>query len=140
MYKKKLFAALLFAVFSCKKKEAEKPYNLNTIIDCSLAQYPDSLSILQKLQGSWTLKKHGVPIANTNKNITLTFDSDSTFSVIENSNIIQQGTFKLINYHTYYLLATETYFPYLGGDIFFCDNELLFYRSSSDGDDNLFEK
>ena len=143
MYKCLLLIALLFALISCKKKEAEKPYSFLPIIDCSLAQYPDSLTILQKLQGSWQWKKYGTlasAIRDADKNITLTFDSDSTFSVVENSNTIQQGTFRIINYSTYYGLRSEPYSGYIGGSIYFCDNQLLFINSIVDGSDNLFER
>ncbi|HEV8081958.1 MAG TPA: hypothetical protein VGP55_02095 [Chitinophagaceae bacterium] len=109
-----------------------------------MAQNLDSTAISAKLIGSWTWKKQSIPNTNkfkdADKNIKVTFNMDSTFSVTENSNVVMQGIWKLFNYGIYYGLRTNQYSQYLAGGVYFCDSQLLFVNSYVDGLDNLFEK
>lgn len=109
-----------------------------------MAQNLDSSTISSKLIGSWTWKKQSIPNTNkfrvADKNIKVTFNTDSTFSINENSNVLMQGTWKLLNHGIYYGLQTNQYSQYLGGAVYFCNKELIFVNSYLDGVDNVFEK
>jgi hypothetical protein len=60
---------------------------------------------------------------------------------MENSNVVTQGTLKLIYYSAnHYGLRPNEYNHYIGGEVYFCDNQLLFFDSPVDGVNNLFEK
>jgi hypothetical protein len=114
-------------------------------MECNNEQNLDSTTISTKLIGSWTWKKQSIPYSNkfkdANKNIKATFNSDSTFTIMENSNVVIQGTWKL-TYHSmnHYSLRPNEYNEYMGGAVYFCENQLLFLDSPGDGVDNLFEK
>ncbi len=129
-----------FALISCKK---EKPGTQN-ILKCGELQNRDSAAISAKLTGTWIWKKQSIPNTNmfkdADKNIEATFNTDSTFTITENSNVIIQGTWKLINYGSFYGFRADPYNQYLYGAVYFCDNQLLFSNSIADGLDNLFER
>lgn len=136
-----LFLAMVLTLASCKKNKTNE---IQDVLRCTMPESLDSSATVAKLIGSWTWKKQS--IANTNqfkdadKSVTVTFISDSTFSVAENSSVVLQGTWKVINYGSFYGLQTDPYSQYIGGAIYFCDNQLLFVASIYDGADNLFEK
>jgi hypothetical protein len=131
---------IFLGLISCRKDGI----GFQDFVKCSMAQNLDSTAISAKLIGSWTWTKQRIPNTNkfkdADKNIKVTFNMDSTFSVIENSNVVIQGTWKLLNYGIYYGLQTNQYSQYLAGGVYFCDSQLLFVNSYSDGLDNLFEK
>ncbi len=131
---------IFLGLISCRKDRMD----FQDFVKCSMAQNLDSTAISAKLIGSWTWKKQSIPNTNkfkdADKNIKVTFNMDSTFSVTENSNVVMQGIWKLFNYGIYYGLRTNQYSQYLAGGVYFCDSQLLFVNSYVDGLDNLFEK
>jgi hypothetical protein len=131
---------IFLGLISCRKDKTD----FQAFVECSMAQNLDSTAISAKLIGSWTWKKQSIPntnkFKNADKNIKVTFNMDSTFSVTENSNVLLQSTWKLFNYGIYYGLRTNQSSKYLGGAVYFCDSQLLFVESYVDGVDNLFEK
>jgi len=143
---RKILAPVLFIpitaiiLLSCKKDRID----VNKFWNCNNSQTLDSAGIAAKLSGLWLWSKKYSDIGGTKKAdkvIKVTFNSNGTFSILENSNTITQGIWKLeIQYGTEYILSLNQPSEYLHGTILFCDNQVLFTSSRSDGDDNLFTK
>lgn len=130
---------------ACTKDDSADGEILADFVKCNEEQNLDSVKIAAKLMGTWRLIKQsaaysGVFVA-ADKNITATFKTDSTYTVTENGNIIQQGNWSLIYYAVnYYGLQTDAFSPYLAGAVYLCDNRLLLAQSFYDGPDYVFEK
>ncbi len=133
-------SCLLF--LSCKKNTPDEQLFQN----CKNPQYLDSATITTKLAGSWTLIKICLgcsgKIVATSKPIKVTFNSDSTYSLFEDSSVIAHRNWKLIpmSENMWGLDLTPDSSWYLYGYISFCDDQVLFSYSILDGNDNLFEK
>jgi hypothetical protein len=139
------YITIIIGLTACKKHQILPGVYLADFIECNAAQNLDSTAISAKLIGTWTWKKQSIPSTNrfrhADKNIKVTFNSDSTFSVMENSTLLLQSTWKLVYYSANdYGLRTNEYSQYVGGEIYFCDNQLFFFASPVDGVDNLFER
>lgn len=139
-----LYISLLSGFTSCKKDKPAKS-ELQAMIACSMTKKLDSTAITATLNGSWIWKKQSIAntseFRNADKDIKVTFNADSTFSLTENSNITMHGTWKLIYpRENEYSIRTDQYNQYVGGFVYFCDNQLLLVNSFVDGVDNLFEK
>ena len=112
---------------------------------CNQSKNLDNTAISNKLSGSWAWNKQSCFDAgktkSANRNIKVTFKTDHTFSVNENSNVLTQGTWKLIQVDgTSWGLDLSTPSEFLSGRILFCDDQVLFNDSYRDGCDNLFYK
>jgi hypothetical protein len=130
---------------ACKKDYSADGEMLPDFVKCNLEQNLDSAALAVKLIGTWRMIKQSAPYSvefiAADKNITATFKSDSTFTVTENVNIIQQGNWHLIYYGVNnYGLQTEPFSQYLGGAVYICNNRLLLAQSIFDGPDYVFEK
>lgn len=132
-------SALLFT--SCKKDSI----GIVSIWQCNSVQNLDSAAISKKITGSWKWMKYSCFDAGKNivadKNIKVTFNTNLTFTVFENTSIVSQGNWvlKIIDSNIW---GVELSLPsdYLYGRILFCGNQLLFNNSYKDGCDNLFLK
>lgn len=136
---------LLLIIFSelvsCKKEKLD----INHFWQCSMSQNLDSEAISNKLVGSWTWTKQSCFWTNITKsadrNIKVSFNSNATFSVYENSNTLTQGTWKLKQVDGNFVgLDLSSASEYLYGRILFCNNQVLFNDSYRDGCDHLFIK
>lgn len=133
---------ILFAVLtSCKKDKLD----INSFWQCNQSQNLDTTAISSKLVGSWTWAKQSCfstgKTKSADRNIKVTFKSDHTFSVNESSNVLTQGTWKLLlldGSSSGLELSTPSEFLY--GRILLCDGQVLFNDSYRDGCDNLFNK
>ncbi len=137
-----LFVILSSAIVSCVK---DTPVKTQTLLPCDLVQTLDSTAIFAKLAGTWIWKKQSIPYTNSykyaDKIIKVTFNTDSTFTLADSATVLDQGSWKLIFYgEKNYSLQTDSYNNYIGGAIYFCDNQVLFMASIYDGTDNVFEK
>lgn len=136
-----LCLTILVGLISCKKDKLD----INSFWQCNQSQNLDTTAISNKLLGSWTWAKQSCfwagKIKIADKNIKVTFKGDHTFSVIESSNVLSQGTWKLMQVDgTSTGLDLSTPNEFLYGRILFCDNQILFNDSYRDGCDNLFNK
>ncbi len=134
-----LLCLTIFAgLTSCKKDKL----NINSFWQCNQSQNLDTIAISTKLIGSWTWSKQSCfKTKSADRNIKVTFKSDRTFSVNENSNVFTQGTWKLMQVDgTSSGLDLSAPSEFLYGRILFCDNQVLFNDSYRDGCDNLFNK
>jgi hypothetical protein len=129
---------VLIVFLSCTKE-----IDVLSIRECHKSQNLDSTSVDRKLVGSWKWERQYCFEGRTkkaDKNITVTFRNDHTFSVNEGSIVHTQGTWGLqrdqFNNMT---IVTSVSSEYLHGDIFFCGSQVLFNGSNMDGCDNLFE-
>jgi hypothetical protein len=144
--RKLAFVLMVFTmVAACKKDDNADGEILADFVQCNKDQNLDSVEIAAKLIGSWRLIKQSAAYSgefvSPDKNITATFKTDSTYTVTENTNIIQQGKWGLIYYSVnYYGLQTDAFSPYLGGAVYLCNNRLLLAQSFYDGPDYVFEK
>lgn len=135
-----ILLAICLGLISCKKEKAD----INSFWNCQNSQNMDSASTYNKLIGSWIWTKQacypGQPI-NADKNVKITFNSNGTFNVTENSTILTQGTWGLkINDINFWGLDLTSPSNYLYGSISFCENYVLFSDSYRDGCNNLFLK
>lgn len=136
-----LLLLIIFLIFlSCKKN------NDRTLWECGNSQFLDSALISNKIIGSWVWTKQLCGDGNGNvmtatKNIKITFNSNTTFTVLENSSIITQGNWKLkiVDSNIWGLDLTSSS-EYLYGRILFCNNQVMFNDSYKDGCDNVFVK
>jgi hypothetical protein len=133
--------AVCLTILSCKKDRLD----FASFWQCSSSQNLDSTAISSKITGSWKWTKQSCfsvgKTTRADKDIKVTFNSNGTFTVLENSSIITQGnwTLKIIDSNMWGLdLSVPS--TYLYGRILFCNNQLLLNDSYRDGCDNLFEK
>ncbi len=134
---------IIIGLASCKKEKLE--LDINSFWQCNKLLNLDTSAVSGKLVGSWSWAKQSCfwtgKTKTADRNIKLTFKSDYTFSVIENSNTLTQGTWKLmqVDGNSWGLDLTAPS-DFLYGRILFCDNQVLFNDSYIDGCDNLFNK
>jgi len=132
--------AIGLLILSCRKNDSDHYISLQ----CTDSQTFDSAATANKLTGSWKLVQQrwgGTgEIVTANKDVQVTFNSDSTFTVWENSSVTTQGSWKLMKFsdNTWQLdLSSQS--NYLYGFISFCNDNVLFTNSWVDGNDNLFK-
>lgn len=130
---------LLF--FSCKKNTPDE----QSLLQCNHPQNLDSAATSNKIVGSWMLIKERWgstgEVVTPGKNIKVTFNSNSTYSLFEDSSVLAQGNWNLkIVLDSMWGLDIAAPSNYLYGYISFCDNQVLFSYSYLDGTNNLFEK
>ena len=132
---------IVAGLISCKKEKLD----INSFWFCHQSLNLDSAQVTSRLAGSWIWAKQscfwtGVTIS-ADKNVKLTFKTDQTFSVTEESNMLTQGTWKLKQVDgSSWGLDISSPSEYLFGRILFCGNQVLFNDSYIDGCDNLFKK
>jgi hypothetical protein len=128
-----IVTALFVGLNSCKKKET----TLIQFLECHKAQNLDSISISNKLRGSWALLTRRCLTGNgpedLQKNIKLTFNTNGNFSVTQAGNIITQGiwTIRAVDIDMWGL-DISTASEYLFGRILFCEDKLQFNNSYQD--------
>ena len=135
-----LLLALCLLLFSCRKDASDQ-----LLWQCDNSQVLDSAAISTQIVGSWRLVQQRLgsngEVATTDNSIIVAFNSDSTFTVLENSSVTTQGNWGLYKFSSNsWALDLTSASPYLYGIISFCDNKVLFTDSVVDGNDNLFEK
>ena len=135
-----LLLTICLVFLSCKKN------NDRTLWECNNAPFLDSVTISNKIIGSWIWTKQlcgdgaGILLI-ANKNIKITFNANATFTVLENSAIITQGNWKLQTVGgSVWELDLSSSSEYLYGGILFCNNKVMFNDSYRDGCDNVFVK
>ncbi len=135
-----LFCLTIFAgLTSCKKDKLD----LYSFWQCNQAQNLDTTAISSKLLGSWTWTKQSceAKAKSADRNIKVTFRSDHTVAVNENSNTLTQATWKLVQVDSnLWELDLSSPNEFLSGRILFCGDQVLFNDSYRDGCDNLFNK
>lgn len=137
-----LLCLTIFAgMTSCKKDKLD----ISSIWQCNKSQNLDTTAISNKIIGSWTWIKQSCfwtgKTKPADRNIKVTFKNNHTFFAIESSNLLTQGTWKLMEVDgTSSELDLSTPNELLYGRILFCDNQVLFNDSYRDGCDNLFNK
>jgi len=135
-----LLLALCLLLFSCRKDASDQ-----LLWQCDNSQVLDSAATSTQIVGSWRLVQQRLgssgEVVTTDKSVIVTFNSDSTFTVLENSSVTTQGHWGLYKFSSNsWALDLTAASPYLYGIISFCDNKVLFTDSVVDGNDNLFEK
>jgi hypothetical protein len=136
-----LFLTIYVLLFSCSKNTSDK----QPFLQCDTPQYLDSTAISNKIAGSWTLTKQRWgstgEVVTADKNIKVTFNSNGTYTIVDDSSVLAQGNWTLkIVLDSLWGLDLTVPSDYLTGYISFCNNQLLFSYSYLDGSDNLFEK
>ena len=125
-------------LFSCKKHAADA----NPFWPCDIYN-SDSTYIATKIVGSWKWTKYSCSTGNlmtADKNIRVTFNSNATFTVLENSSVIVQGTWSLKSAASNeWQLNLTGPSEYLKGFIMFCNNQVAFIDSYVDGCNHYFE-
>jgi hypothetical protein len=135
-----LLLSICLIFFSCKKNKD------NTLWECNNPPFLDSATISNKIIGSWVWTKQlcgdgAGSILIANKNIKITFNANTTFTVFQNSSILTQGNWKLKIVDNYvWGLDLTSVSEYLYGRILFCNNQVMFNDSYIDGCDNVFAK
>ena len=142
LYRRTIIFVLVFSLFfiSCKKDFIDVSY----FYQCNAAQQNDSVSVFNRLTGSWTWKEKSCsPVMQTvkaDKTVIITFNSNSTFSLTESGTVIQGNwQLKRTHYNSWEIDMTPL-LPYTFGDILFCGNQVVFNASNRDGCDHMFEK
>jgi hypothetical protein len=136
---------MLIVLFSCKKKEISAN-EISAYAECDTYTKTTESAVVSKLVGSWTWVRKSCywnpQVVAANKNITVIFNANASFSVLEDGNTLTQGTWKVEtrdNKVWRFDLSEES--AYLGGYILFCNtNEVSFNSSDYDGCDFTFVK
>ena len=135
-----LLITICLIILSCKKN------NDRVLWECTNPGFSDSATISNKIIGSWLWTKQlcgdgAGSILIANKNIKITFNTNATFTVYENSTILTQGNWNLktVDINAWGLHLTSPS-EYLYGSILFCNNKIMFNGSYIDGCDNVFVK
>ncbi len=131
---------ILITIFSCKKKE------ISAYAECDTFTKLTESATVNKLVGSWTWARRSCywnpQIVVADKNTTIIFNANASFSVVEDGITLTQGTWriKIIEDKVWELDLSEES-EYLYGYILFCNNnEVSFNNSDSDGCDYTFIK
>ncbi len=150
-----LFAAISIFSTSCNKESENRrtsEINVAKFQDCYISHLHDSATVANKLIGTWDWQEqtcmNSGSVISQNKVVKATFNSSGQFVVIENSNVITLGNWKLKMFGNNFFGVDSTAFEldinqpsgYLNGIIFICDNQLLLCSSYVDGCNTLFKK
>jgi len=136
-----LLLTICLLLFSCKKDTSGN----QLLWPCDIIQNQDSATTATNIVGSWRLVQQRLnstgEIVMADKAVIVTFNSDSTFTVRENSSITAQGNWKLYLFSDkMWALDLTSPSNYLYGFISFCNNKVRFTGSVFDGNDNVFER
>jgi len=133
-----LLLTICLTILACKKHNSGN----EVYWPCDISD--DSISTVSKLEGSWQWINYACPpgpLNKADKNINVTFNSNGTYNVQENSVIITQGSWQLKSANTnLWILDLSSTSSYLKGFIFFCDNRVDFADDYEDGCSNYFKK
>jgi len=134
-----LVLTICLIFLSCKKS------NDRTLWECNNSPFLDSATISNKIIGSWIWTKQVCAdgtgdVTAATKNIKITFNSNATFTVYQNSGILSQGNWKLVLVDNNAWGLEPTLNIFLFGRILFCNNKVMFNDSYIDGCDNVFAK
>jgi len=129
---------------ACEKKDEIAGFDMEYFSECNGSQVIDSAFIANKLIGTWKWEKfysEKSGIKNADKNVEVTFSPNSTFSVMENGQLLVEGTTALSkDSYGAYGFDVNIHCVYLYGRIYICDNLALFNLSYIDGGDHLFKR
>ena len=139
-----LIVAISCYLFSCSEETLE----IISFGKCNGGIMADSLAMHTQLIGAWTWTEISCSFsANPNptladKDVTATFNSNSTYSILENSAIAVQGTWEVQKSMEGYIVSIQNLSTvhYLDGSISICENQLLADSSPGDGCKYLFVK
>ena len=136
-----LFIMLFAFITACKKNKEQD----NIFINCNKLQNLDSLTVGNKLLGTWLYTKKkcfdGSLTSTISQNIKVVFKTNRTYTVITNGTLVltRNWSLKPVDITLWGLTLLDPD-EYLNGGILFCGENLLFYNSFIDGCDNLFIK
>lgn len=140
------FFLSLFILFlaSCEKESQ----NENSFGTCEAdGTVTDAQSTTARLIGNWKWTKSDCGlcfnpgIREADKNITVSFATDGTFSVKEDSETIEEGTWEFLDsYGGFFISLEPKNAAYLNGSIRVCDTELISDARPWDGAGFLFVK
>ena len=135
-----LSVSILLVLLACKKHSSDDTIKINW--PCDLIE--DSLTISSYFDGSWKwvyYECNNDQVNEADKDIKVTFNSNGTYSIQENSAVIDQGNWQLKSADTgLWTLNISSTVSYLKGWVSFCDNLVLFADGYEDGCSNYFEK
>jgi hypothetical protein len=129
----------------CKKTDDSEGFNIEYFSDCNASQNFDSTKLAEELVGSWKWTQFYSELGgkvNADKEVVISFTSAGIFTVTEEGIIVTQGCWalKTNEYRQTYELDIDASSKYLNGNIFLCNNQLMFYSSYIDAGDFLFER
>ena len=133
-----LSVTICLALLACKKHSSDDKINW----PCDIIE--DSIATFSQLEGSWkwiiyVCQAHQVYKAD--KDIKVTFISNGTYSIQENSAVVDQGNWQLKSVApNLWILDLSSSVSYLKGFVFFCDNRVVFADDYEDGCSNYFER
>lgn len=135
---------LLFILVSCEKESS----NENSFGTCDAdGTVTDVERTTARLIGNWKWTKSDCGlcanpgIREADKNITASFATDGTFSVKEDSETIEEGTWEFLeSYGGFFISLEPQSTAYLNGSIRVCDTELISDARPWDGAGFLFVK
>jgi len=135
-----LLVILLF--FSCEKK-----FEINSFYDCQDSFTTDAIDLRSELIGFWELKEVSCGLCSgefpkkADELVVVNFKSDNSFSIQENSVIIDTGDWAILEQDSGAYLSVETEnSDYLNGEINVCGNKLYADQTFVDGFGFLYEK
>ncbi|MBK9981991.1 MAG: hypothetical protein IPP15_06115 [Saprospiraceae bacterium] len=136
--------ALVYALFSCNTEKFPGP-PIEKGYKCFIMQTWDEIKVRDSLIGKWQLEyvrcsgsTHGSYV--TDEKYILEFRPDSTLTATYNDSIVYQTTRHINPGIERFLLNTDDFVDYTGGDIYLCEDFLIFAESQSDICDNYFRR
>ena len=134
-----LSATIYLVLLACKKQSSDDAIKINW--PCDLIE--DSIATSRQLEGSWKWINYvcQARVNKADKDIKVTFNSNGTYIVQENSAVVDQGSWQLKSANTdLFILDLSSSVSYLKGFVFFCENRVLFADEYEGGCNNYFEK
>jgi hypothetical protein len=122
------------------------PVEQSEMIQCHNGKEWDEIKIGDALIGEWEWEYvrcfWNPENAETIKSgeLTVEFKTDKTLNVIENGQIIQTSNWNITFRPNVYEISVEPVVTQLSGNIYFCDNRVLFFESFRDLCDNYFKR
>ena len=140
-----IFLMFLISLCSCRQETEVIDPDLLQIHNCSKIgnQTPGTLS--PRLIGKWNWNKriclnNMVPDLYGNTGLTVEFQSDSTFTVYENNDLLKSGTWKIATGLNSIEIDTEPFIGELLGDFSMCDDKFVCNNIGLDKCANFFER
>lgn len=149
-----VFAAAL-GLNSCVKEKADKinpstivqPIDVNGIRNCHLADNPYPSQISANIEGTWVwvskacIGRGGSETFSAGKYVVITFNDGGLYKVFEDSKLVSEGTWTLSQSgNDAWNIVTTSPTTYLHGNVWLCNNEVVFSSGYVDGCDYYFTK
>jgi hypothetical protein len=131
-----LAVTIVCFVFACKKSAGE-----DTLAACfDNGSGSDSSLIAGRMKGTWKLTAQACPLGTDYPDVKVSFSADRKYVLIEDGDVVQQGTWSFRSWGSGWSLETSQSSNYFFGATIICDGKLIFAGQALDGCNHYFRK